>query len=105
ERLQLAIDFPIALVNQGTTTTSSGTHFVAPDGAALGDLRTGLRLRLYGDRRGPFGVALTGDVWFPTGNARVYAGSGSVRGAPGLSLGGWIKDTVTWGVNGGVLIQ
>jgi outer membrane protein OmpA-like peptidoglycan-associated protein len=104
ERLQVSLDFPIALVNKGENATAGGTTFRAPSGAAVGDLRAGLRLRLYGDRRGPFGIAVTGDVWFPSGNATAFASSGTVRGAPGLALGGWIGPVI-WGANLGVLIQ
>jgi outer membrane protein OmpA-like peptidoglycan-associated protein len=105
ERAQVSLDFPFALLNKGGSDLSgSAQSFNAPTGAALGDLRAGLRLRLIGDKMSPFGAAITGYIWFPTGDESKFTGDGSVRGSPGLSVGGRIGFFI-YGLNGGALIR
>jgi len=104
ERLQLSVDFPIGLVNRGDDAASQGVTIDAPSGSALGDLRGGMRLRLYGDRKSPFGLALAGYVFAPTGDDDEFTSTGSVRGQPSLILGGR-AGALLWGLNGGVMIQ
>jgi outer membrane protein OmpA-like peptidoglycan-associated protein len=100
QRVMLSADFPVALVNSGDS--SSGV--VGISGAAAGDLRGGLRLRLLGDSKSAFGAAINGYVWFPTGDQSKFTGQGSVRGSPSLALGGRVS-WFFWGANGGALLE
>ena len=100
-RLLLSIDAPFAVVSEGTALPGAPA---VDTGAAVGDLRTGLRLRVLGDPGSPFQVALAGQVWLPTGDERHLAGEGEVRGRPELVLGGKIGAFV-WAVNGGVAFR
>jgi outer membrane protein OmpA-like peptidoglycan-associated protein len=106
----LSLDLPIALANTGDDPSPAGTAgFSSPSGAALGDLRVGLRvplvqLGLAPGKEAVFAAALTGSLWVPTGDPAAFTSDGSVRGAPGLSLGGragWLR----YGINGGISLR
>ncbi len=104
ERLQLSIDLPVAVVNRGNTAVAEGVSLLAPTGSAVGDLRAGFRLRLFGERDAPIGAAIGGYFFIPTGDDTEFTSNGSVRGQPALMLGGR-AGPVVWGVNSGVMIQ
>ena len=91
-RLAINLDLPIALAQSGDTPTPTGTTevFTSPEGAQIGDLRIGLRLRLLGEYDDAFQLALGGYVWVPTGNSEQgsYVSDGKVRGLPQLIVGG-----------------
>jgi outer membrane protein OmpA-like peptidoglycan-associated protein len=86
-RLLVNVDVPAALVQYGASPQGGGATFTSPDAVDFGDLRAGLRLRLYGDYDDPFQLALGGYVWFPTGTGP-YVTDGTVRGLPQVIAGG-----------------
>ncbi len=104
-RLLLNVDLPFALVQSGSSPTTGGVTFPSPDKAQLGELRAGLRVRLYGEYDEPFQLGLGGYVWFPTGPTGAYVGDGHVRGEPQLLLGGRGADRIVWSVAGGPQIR
>lgn len=95
-RLSLDADFPVTLVDVGDDTAG----FVAPSGAAAGDLRLGARLRALA--LGPVQVALAGRLWLPTGNESELAGAGAVRAGPSLIVSGH-AGSILYAVNGGLV--
>lgn len=102
ERLHAHVDVPFALVQSGDSPAAEGLSFTSPSGAAIGDLRLGLRLRLVGEYFDPFQLALGGYVWLPTadGDAGSYVGEGSVRGMPMIIAGGRF-DSMVWSASVG----
>jgi OOP family OmpA-OmpF porin len=104
ERLQLSLNLPFALVTSGDSPTTSGIALDSPSGAAVGDLRAGLRLRLLGAPRGPAQLALGGALFFPTGDRDAYAGDGSVRGRPELVFSGETEG-MAYAVQSGVMLR
>jgi outer membrane protein OmpA-like peptidoglycan-associated protein len=106
----LSLDLPIALVNAGPNPSPAGTSgFSSPSGAALGDLRVGLRvpfvqLGLEPGKDAVFAAALTGSMWIPTGDPAAFTSDGSVRGAPGLAFGGR-AGFLRYGVNAGLALR
>ena len=93
-RLALNIDVPVALLQDGDSSTAAGGTISAPSKAQFGDLRAGARLRLLGDYHDIFQVAVGGYVWFPTGGDG-FVSDKKVRGLPQLILGGR-ADRVVW---------
>ena len=93
-RLAINIDVPVALLQDGDTSSASGTSISAPSKAEFGDLRAGARLKLLGDYHDIFQVAVGGYVWFPTGGDG-YVSDKKVRGLPQLILGGR-ADRFVW---------
>ena len=66
-RVALNIDVPVALLQDGDSSTVGGNAFQAPSSAQFGDLRAGARLRILGEYFDLFQLAVGGYVWFPTG--------------------------------------
>jgi OOP family OmpA-OmpF porin len=98
DRLWLFANMPLAVVN--TRDDGSG----APSGAAAGDLRAGLRVRLLGENRSVANLSLSAYVFFPTGNKDKATGADEIHGMPALVLSGE-GDTFAYAVNAGVDIR
>jgi outer membrane protein OmpA-like peptidoglycan-associated protein len=79
---------PIALLNNGTSGTAAGYQVTAPTGVAVGDLRFGVDLRLFGTFGDPLTAAIGAQVFVPTGNQANFTGDEKVRLLPRLSLAG-----------------
>ncbi|WP_437676770.1 OmpA family protein [Sorangium sp. So ce131] len=103
DRLHLNVDVPLAVLQEGDSPAEEGLSFASPSGAALGDVRVGLRLRLLGDYFDPFQLAVGGYVWLPTGDgdAGSFVGEGKVRGMPQIIAGGRAPNFV-WSFAAGV---
>ena len=99
-RLNVNLDVPMALFQAGDSPAGGGLRFTSPKKAQFGDLRAGLRLRLFGAYDDIFQVAVGGYVWFPTGASDAYVSDGKVRGMPQLIVGGR-GDRFVWSVAGG----
>ncbi|HVY47433.1 MAG TPA: OmpA family protein [Minicystis sp.] len=107
-RILINADMPFALYQAGDNPKAGGTTFTSPSGAQAGDLRLGLRLRLFGEYFDPFQIAVGGYVWVPTGakGNDSFVGSGSAYGEPQLILGGMLGDErVVWSLAGGPEIR
>jgi outer membrane protein OmpA-like peptidoglycan-associated protein len=100
DRLNVNLDVPVALFQAGDDPSGGGLRFTSPKKAQFGDLRAGLRLRLFGGYDDAFQLAVGGYVWFPTGSSEAYVSDGKVRGMPQLIVGGR-TDRLVWSVAGG----
>jgi len=87
-RFAISADMPFAVLSTGDAPSGGGLGFPAPSGAALGDLRLGLRVRIFGDYFDAFQLGVGGYVWVPTGGDASYVSDGTVRGQPQLLVGG-----------------
>ncbi len=91
DRVNVNLDIPVALAQSGDSPTPKGySAFQSPDSAQFGDLRLGLRARIYGDYFDGLQLALGGYLWFPTGSdaSGSYVSDGSVRALPQVIAGG-----------------
>ena len=80
----IEVDAPFTLDARGDKETGP---FASPSGAAVGDVRVGLRIEAL-EQRGDWPSAAIGlSVWAPSGDATAYSGAGEVRFAPSLALG------------------
>lgn len=98
----LSLSLPIAVFQQGEDPGFGSARLVSPDGAQVGDLRLGAKVRIWGEAYDPFQIGVGGYVWFPTGPSGEgsFVGDGSVRGQPQLLLGGqyeWLLWSLTAG--------
>jgi len=98
DRVWVFANMPIALVN--TREEGSGM----PSGAAAGDLRAGVRVRLLGENRSIATLSLSGYVFFPTGDKDKATGADEIHGVPALVLSGE-SDSFAYAVNAGVDIR
>ncbi len=100
ERLRLGVNLPVAVWNDGNRSqlTNNGvtTLYNSPkDEQAIGDLRVGLDVRLLGEYRSAFSLAIGAQGWLPTGEKANYNSDGEFRVAPRLLLAGEI-DSFVW---------
>jgi OmpA-OmpF porin, OOP family len=85
DRISITFSLPIVLFESGHATDG-----VAPlSGAASGDPRLGLMIRLFGQpMSGAASLHIGADVWIPIGAENNHAGDSTVRVEPKLVLGG-----------------
>lgn len=87
-QLRLGVSVPFALAQSGQSVSSGGVNVASPTGAAVGDLRLGADLRLYGAYGDPFTVALGAQVFAPTGSRAQFTGDGAIRILPRALIAG-----------------
>jgi len=94
------VDLPLAFQRGESPSGGDFTAFAAPSGAALADLRLGVRATLYGEAEDPFQLALGAMVWLPTGSRAAFSSDGQVRSQPLLIAGG-ATPWFVWSANVG----
>jgi OOP family OmpA-OmpF porin len=107
DRLLISALMPIAVLQGGDDPTVQGVRLSSPSSTQIGDLRLGLRVRMFGDDDDPFQFGVGSYLHVPTAPSGSYVGEGSVRGAPHLSAGGRFKLGVplVWTAAGGMLFR
>jgi outer membrane protein OmpA-like peptidoglycan-associated protein len=92
-RLNLNVNLPVALLQDGSSSSIGGATFASPSGAQIGDLRLGARFRIFGEYDDPFQIGVGGYVWVPTADSSAgsYVGNGSARGLPQAIVGGLVS--------------
>lgn len=88
DRLRLGVNLPLAVQQSGQSGTFGTYNVAPPTSAALGDLRLGGDVRLYGTYGDPFTVALGIQMFAPTGNRAQYTSDDTFRFLPRLSASG-----------------
>jgi outer membrane protein OmpA-like peptidoglycan-associated protein len=105
ERLRLAASLPFVLYQTGDAGNIGPQAFAAPaNEQAVGDLRLGADLRLFGNYKSPITMALGAQLWAPTGDPASYTGDGRVRVAPRVLAAGAVGPFVYAG-KVGVMIR
>lgn len=104
DRLLLSALLPVAVAQRGDGAAVPGEAAPAPTSPALGDLRLGVRIRLFGEDGDPVQLGAGFALHLPTGDDENFVGEGSVRDAPQLLLGGRIGDVV-WSAAGGAMVR
>ncbi len=89
DRVRFGVDMPFQLFADGHQGAVRGQVFNAPSNdQALGDLRLGVDLRVYGVHGDPFTVAIGAQAALPTGDRSSYMSDGSVRVLPRVQVAG-----------------
>lgn len=96
DRALLSVQLPIALRQSGDSPTAEGLQATSPDSSQLGDLRLGLRIRLYGEYDSYFQIGTGGFLWVPTGPEGSFVSEGAVRVTPYASIGGAFDLGTKW---------
>lgn len=104
DRLNLSLDVPVALVDDGDSPAAGGVAVPSPSGASFGDLRFGARVRLVGAARSPAELDLGGSLWVPTGSPTRFTGDDGVRVLPELVFSGE-TDFIAYAVHAGVTFR
>lgn len=103
DRLRLEMMLPLAVWNSGTAATVGGIDYPAPNDDALGDLRMGADVRLYGEYQSPFSLAAGLRMRLPTGSRSAYMSDGATQlGGRVLAAGDieWFSYSARLGVQG-----
>jgi OOP family OmpA-OmpF porin len=103
-RVSISADMPFGLLSRGEAATVGEFAFEEPGAQALGDLRLGARVRLFGEYYDGFQIGVGGYMWMPTGSETAYLSNGAVRGQPQLLLGGR-ADRFIWTAMGGATLK
>jgi outer membrane protein OmpA-like peptidoglycan-associated protein len=108
DRVQLNFSLPVTFYEDGTTV-ASGTPIgnVGPlSGAAVGDPRLGLFVRVWGQPdKDPVSIHLGGYVWIPAQVSDKHSGDTTARGVPQVILAGMAVGHLRWAVNTGFNIR
>jgi OOP family OmpA-OmpF porin len=88
-RFRIGLSLPLALYQFGE---GGPGQLVPPGAAAIGDLRVGADIRLFGEYGDAITMAVGAQVWLPTGRADEFTGDGKVRVQPHLSIAGDLAD-------------
>jgi OOP family OmpA-OmpF porin len=108
DRLLISADMPVSMVQSGEAADTAGIQYIEADAPQAGDLRLGLRGRLWGDDASAFQIGLGGYFFAPTGKQEQYAGDGASRGSFHLPLGGRIGSSelaFVYSVAGGIELR
>ncbi len=90
-RVLVTADVPFALSQSGDTVAFGTASTLAPtQGSAIGELRLGARVRLFGGSEDPLQLALGGFVYLPTATD-AWGGEGYTHAQPTMQLGGRFK--------------
>jgi len=88
DRVLVSIDAPFAVAQGGDVIDFGGGRELVPTrGAALGEVRLGVRGRIFGHASSPLQIGAGGFVYLPTATDP-WGGEGYVHGQPTLQLGG-----------------
>ncbi len=88
DRVRVGAELPFAANQGGNNQRVGGIQFDGPSGAAIGDIRLSADVRLFGEHREAFRLAVGGAVYLPTGKKGEFTGDGQARLAPRLMAAG-----------------
>ncbi len=100
DRLRLGANVPLAIYQTGESTTVNGVLLNSPEKAAIGDVRVGADVRLFGAYREAIEGALGLQVHLPTGSQNLFTGDGATRVVPRLMFAGDLGD-FAYAIKGG----
>jgi OmpA-OmpF porin, OOP family len=93
DRLRLGLDLPVQAYADGNGGVIDGVTYPKPASAtALGDVRLGADVRLFGNYGDTLSGAVGAQVFLPVGQRDSYAGDGGFRLAPRALLAGEIGE-------------
>ena len=95
ERLRASFSIPVVAYQDGNGGTIRGVRYEPPNTPAIGDLRLGVDVRLFGEYGGPLTFAAGVQVQLPTGSRADFTSDGSVRVEPRL-LGAGDVGPIAW---------
>lgn len=78
-RARVDVGIPFALAQSGSDFLVNGQSYAAPHGGAVGDLRLGVVVRLFGRPHERVTGALGVQLFLPTGQTQAFSGDGGVR--------------------------
>lgn len=87
-RLRFDVNLPVIGFQNGNSGQIGTTVYQSASGAAVGDVRLGLDVRLFGTAHSALAAAVGAQVFLPTGTSAAFADDGGLRVWPRVSLAG-----------------
>jgi OmpA-OmpF porin, OOP family len=94
ERLRLGFGAPLLAYQRASAFEAPGVSVAPREGAALGDVRLGADVRVFGAPGDTFRAGAGVRVYLPTGEREAFASDGAVRVAPQLEVAGELGNFV-----------
>lgn len=105
DRIGLSLSLPVSFTQIGETTNFLAASYGPAGGPAVGDLRAGVRVRLFGHAdRDPFSLHIGAHLWVPTGSRLNNTGDENVRVEPRLTLAGR-GGPIRWSFGGAFAVR
>lgn len=104
DRLLVGAVLPVVVAQGGDDPRVDSVTIASPEGAAIGDFRFSLRIRLVGEEADLFQASAGVLLHFPSGASGVFAGEGALRDTPQIAVGGRHSFFV-WSAAAGMLIR
>ncbi len=95
DRVRLGASLPLVLATKGRQGELFGRSYAAEEGFAVGDLRLGLDVRLFGEHGAPITMAAGLQAHLPTGSRAAFVSDGEARFVPRILAAGDI-GLFTW---------
>ena len=93
-RVRFALSLPVALVQGGSGGNAGSVRFASDNATALGDLRLGADVRLFGQYADPLTLGAGLQFFAPTGSQASFTSDGAVRLIPRVSAAGSFDPVV-----------
>jgi outer membrane protein OmpA-like peptidoglycan-associated protein len=94
DRLRLGLNWPMLLISAGDDAMVGKTLVTSRRGSITGDLRLGADIRLLGEYRDVFSLAIGAKLNLPAGNVKGYTSDGKIRFEPRIMGAGEIGPFV-----------
>jgi len=103
-RVRVDVGLPIPIAQSGSDLLVNGQSYVAPHGGAVGDLRLGVDVRLFGQAHERVTGAVGVQLFLPTGQTQAFSGDGGVRAWPRFMMAG-DRGRLAWAAQVGVHLR
>ena len=105
DSFRFGLDVPFAAVNDGSSGTSGkGNAYVGPQDSAMGDVRLGADLRVFGRYGSPFTLGVGGQFFVPTGSSDQYTSDNLSHGIVRVAAAGE-AGVFVWAANVGYHVR
>ncbi|MDZ4695124.1 MAG: OmpA family protein [Deltaproteobacteria bacterium] len=88
DHVRISASLPLLVINEGKGGALNNQLFSSDEGIAVGDLRLGSDVRLFGTHGDPLTVSAGLQIHLPTGNRKAYASDGKPRLVPRVQAAG-----------------
>ncbi len=89
DRVRVGLSIPIQLhIDEGRPGAINGVTYVPTENLAVGDVRLGVDVRLFGEKGGAIQGAIGAQLFVPSGSPNAYTGDGEPRALPRFMVAG-----------------
>lgn len=92
DRVRISGSLPVLFFQKANAVDVAEGTLDAAEGAAIGDLRIGADVLLFGEYRQPVSMAVSGWLFLPTGNRDSFSSDETLRFSPRMTVAGDISE-------------